>query len=352
MRRFLIVPWLWAAVSAPIWADCNLTKISDIKPVLENGHIYLKSKINDKPVLFIVDTGTQQTILFREAAEELGLVISAFGAKLYANSGGSNNQMNGAFQAMGNETASTSYRAGIDRLELGPLAITNQFLVVSDRHSDAPASEIPVAGLVGEDILSRYDVEFDLGNGRLALYQPEGCDGANLAYWSQDYNVVDMVRYNPKEPRVLMSGRLNDTKTLMQISSGMPFTVVSTTAASSRGVSSDDRDAKELGSVMGIQGESARAWLGTFSGFSLDEEKIGQSKIAFIKFPSAKEADIERGSRLAKTSEVTNADMALGVDFLQTHRLMISHSQKKVYFSYMGGVPFSAPGAQATEASK
>jgi len=46
--------------------------------------------------------------------------------------------------------------------------------------------------------------------------------------------------------------------------------------------------------------------------------------------------------------------MLLGVDFLRTHRVLIAHSQRKLYFSHVGGpvfrpraVPVSPPAPDA-----
>ena len=49
----------------------------------------------------------------------------------------------------------------------------------------------------------------------------------------------------------------------------------------------------------------------------------------------------ETGSHIAR-SEVGGEEMFLGMDFLRSHRILISHSQKKVYFTYSGGPLFGA----------
>ena len=35
--------------------------------------------------------------------------------------------------------------------------------------------------------------------------------------------------------------------------------------------------------------------------------------------------------------------MLLGADFLRAHRVLVSHSQRKMYFTYLGGPVFAAP---------
>jgi hypothetical protein len=46
------------------------------------------------------------------------------------------------------------------------------------------------------------------------------------------------------------------------------------------------------------------------------------------------------GSRLSKSVE-TEHPMLLGVDFLRAHRVLVSHSQHKMYFTYLGGPVFA-----------
>ena len=35
--------------------------------------------------------------------------------------------------------------------------------------------------------------------------------------------------------------------------------------------------------------------------------------------------------------------MLLGADFLRAHRVLVSHSQRKMYFTYLGGPVFAPP---------
>ena len=48
------------------------------------------------------------------------------------------------------------------------------------------------------------------------------------------------------------------------------------------------------------------------------------------------------GSRLSKSVE-TAKPMLLGADFLRAHRVLVSHSQHKMYFTYLGGPVFASP---------
>ena len=35
--------------------------------------------------------------------------------------------------------------------------------------------------------------------------------------------------------------------------------------------------------------------------------------------------------------------MLIGADFLRAHRVLVSHSQRKMYFTYVGGPVFATP---------
>jgi len=41
--------------------------------------------------------------------------------------------------------------------------------------------------------------------------------------------------------------------------------------------------------------------------------------------------------------------MLLGADFLRAHRVLVSHSQRKMYFTHLGGPVFIVPPQPGTE---
>jgi hypothetical protein len=55
------------------------------------------------------------------------------------------------------------------------------------------------------------------------------------------------------------------------------------------------------------------------------------------------------GSRLSRKVDELQP-MLLGDDFLRAHRVLVSHSQRKIYFTYAGGPVFQAD--KAAEAKR
>ena len=50
----------------------------------------------------------------------------------------------------------------------------------------SPQLDTVADGLLGDNLLSALDTEFDLGNGVIRMFKPQGCQGAVLAYWNSD----------------------------------------------------------------------------------------------------------------------------------------------------------------------
>jgi hypothetical protein len=70
----------------------------------------------------------------------------------------------------------------------GPFPLRNVDFVTLD----GLTSDSDVVGLLGQNFLRLFDIEYDLGNGVIRLFKPlRGCDYATPVYWSPSaYSVV------------------------------------------------------------------------------------------------------------------------------------------------------------------
>ena len=328
MRSLFILVALWAVAAAPLWADCQLTKLNGIDAIFGPDRIYVSVKMNGKPALFIVDTASN-TMLFQEPAEKLGVRFT----------GDAKRQTYGL---TGKEM--TDSRVVLDTFEVGPWKSSTVALRAVGPVSlgESEIAGVPVAGLMGDDLLSHFDVEINIREKLFALYQPQDCEKANMAYWTKDYNVAEIIRYTEQNPRVRVQAKLDGRTVTALVDSGSPFSLMSQDVAASHDVTPDSPGTKPAGMVIGMHGQPAASWVGTFKSFELDQEKIAPAKIDFFVFSKR---DFQGSSRIQ--SQVFNVDMLLGFDFLRAHHVLISHSQQKVYFSYAGGAPFAAPAPDA-----
>ncbi len=320
MKRLLIALLLWTAAATPLRAACKLGKVADLKPIVSDYRVYVPGKINGKDVLFMVDSGAN-TLLFRDAAEALGMSLAGYAGETYG--------------ATGHESADV--KASIESLELGKWSGRNFALRAVGPGGDSKFGGVTVIGVLGEDILSHFDVEMNLQEGVFHLYQPEGCESANLAYWTDSYNVLDMIGDPPGQPRIRVAVQINDRQVTALIDTGAPYTHLSLDIARALGVSPESPGVQPAGPVVGIHGQAEPSWTGVFNSFSFDQERISPAKINMYRFAKG---DSE-GSRIRQAN--FDFDMLIGFDFLRAHHVLFSHSQRKVYLSYVGGQPFISP---------
>ncbi len=76
--------------------------------------------------------------------------------------------------------------------------------------------------------------------------------------------------------------------------------------------------------------------------FAIGNETIRDTTIQFADL--LKDATYTpTGSHLAR--RVEGNPVLLGADFLRAHRVLVAHSQRKIYFTYEGGPVFQTTGA-------
>jgi hypothetical protein len=306
---------LWVA-ALPACAGCVLGKVATLDVSLVGNELLVPGSVNGHDVEFVVDTGAE-TLLFPDRARSFGVNVGGLIGQMYS--------------AAGRETMVE--QATIENFALGKWTGHNVSLPAVGIGKGF--ADERVIGLLGEDILSHFDVEIDIPHHLFALYQPQDCETANLAYWTDSYNVADFVRFNPEYPAIMVNGRIGDSPVLVELDTGAYRTVMSLEIARALGVGPGDPGVENLGPARGLNGQSAETWAGTFPSFTLDQEAIKPAKLAFFQFSRV---EPENGSLIRRRA--FDADMLLGIDFIRSHHLFISHSQRKLYFSYSGGKVF------------
>jgi tetratricopeptide (TPR) repeat protein len=187
-------------------------------------------------------------------------------------------------------------------------------------------------GAIGQNILGAPDVEYDLANGAIRLFKETGCQQASLAYWdtAQDYSVVSIQSEGFLSPPV-SSATLNGVKIRVVFDTGTPRSMVSLQAAARAGVGPSSPGVISAGYSAGVARRSQfSVWRARFNSFKLGDEEIKNTPL------------------LIGDMKLTNADMLLGADFFLSHRLFVSSTQHKVYFTYNGGAVFNLETATQT----
>jgi len=123
----------------------------------QNGHIFLRASVNGhQPVFFILDSGAGINSLDEQYAESIGI------------------ESNGDFPAKGISGYESASITRIDSLLIGDIRLFQQGMAIIDLSAmNLKAPDGIFGGILGYDLISRFPLKVDYGNGNLIFYNPE-----------------------------------------------------------------------------------------------------------------------------------------------------------------------------------
>lgn len=308
---------LGAAASEP--TGCKLVRIAEWKVrSTESFSPIIDGEINGKKVGILIDTGAASSILSRSGAIRLGLDrVEATGVRFFG---------------VGGETRAEM--TTLAELKIGSSTTRNlRVLVVGER----PLGSADL--FLGDDFLHAVDIEFDIPNGAIRLFQPKDCQKSALAYWSKSGSGVLPME---GDRRIRFRLELNGKSMSAMLDSGATLTTVTTPAARRAGVTSESPGVVAAGCLTGLGGAAIEAHVGTFETFTIGDQVIRNANLSFGDFwrhTTTSEIGTRLGQKVGDQEEVL-----LGYDFLRSHRVYVANSQRRVYFTHEGGEVFRKPG--------
>jgi tetratricopeptide (TPR) repeat protein len=316
MRPLLLSLVVLAGVGfgGPALADCNLSKLPDLQVTMRGPRAMVHATIDGVDGLFMVDTGAFFSSATASAVARFNLQQEPAPFGLYA-------------QGFGHGDIQMSVAKVKDFVIDGLPLHRMDFIVLDRRLGEA------VDGSIGENILGAPDVEYDLGNGAIRLFKPEGCRNNDLAYWAttQIDSVVDNEADQELQPPVVFVS-VNGVKIRAMMDTGSPRSMLSTEAAARAGVRPGDPGVVSNGYAAGVAAHSqVSTWRGSFASFKIGGEEIKNTPLQFGEIG------------------LQNIDMLLGADFFLSHRVFIANSQHRIYFTYNGGRVFNLDAPQVTD---
>jgi clan AA aspartic protease (TIGR02281 family) len=316
-----------AAASMPVAAAsyCKMVQIADWPVRVERNHLIVDGAINGQKIAIMLDTGATKSLILRSATERLGLTRQEVrGYRIFG---------------IGGETHVES--ANVDEFQIGQFTRKNwRVLVAGERDSGQD-----IAFILGEDFLYQVDVEFDLAHGAVRLFQPKDCDRVSLAYWATEgASEVDIEAVFDAQPQIALTIEINGQPVRALLDSGAGTSVLDKSDAARLGVTPDSPGVVASGSGGGLGRRSVDYWTGSFQSVAIGNEIIRDTNIRFADLWKGA-TYMPSGGHVSQKVEAT-ASMLLGADFLRAHRLLVSHSQRKLYFTYAGGPVFQLTGAR------
>ncbi|MEO8345381.1 MAG: retroviral-like aspartic protease family protein [Betaproteobacteria bacterium] len=296
-------------------SNCKLARIAEWPVRVEHGHLIVDGAINGQKIAIMLDTGAPDTLLFRPAAERLGLMLRSTNARQFG---------------VGGETKVEV--AELDEFRIGDAVRTKwRVYVVGARNFRADL-------ILGEQFFRLVDIEFDLANDVVRLFQARDCEGVSLAYWTTGvFGEVAMYPASVGESQVVVPVKING-ETLPALFDSGAITIVDQGEAARLGVTPESPGVVRAGKIGGFGTLVSDAWIGNFKSFTIGNETINDVALPFSAF--RKDAIYTTTGSHVPTKLMASFSMLLGLDFIRAHRMLVSHSQQKLYFTYNGGPVF------------
>lgn len=312
------------ATAAADTSNCKMVPIDEWPVRLAHNKLIIDGAVNGQKVGIMLDTGWQRTLVFRTAAARLGLKTSWEGRVRMFDMGG------------GTDVDS----AVVDEFKIGESTRKSWQMYVAGEHD--PGDDVSV--LLGEDFFRRVDVEFDPAHAAVRLFQSRDCAGAPLAYWATESaaSAVDIAPVDNLRPQILLTVRVNGQPVLALLDSGAASSVLDKAVAERLGVTPETPGVVAGGSLTAALGNSPVAyWIGPFQSFVVGSEIIKGVKIPFGDLWAEARQEQRRAFHASRPPpEGQYPAMLLGVDFFVSHRVLIAHSQRKIYFTRAGAPLF------------
>jgi tetratricopeptide (TPR) repeat protein len=302
-------------------AKCQLTKVVELPITMSGMRPTITAKINGADARFALDSGAFYSMISSASAAQFQLRLrpGPYGLRVKGVGGSTDTQL---------ATIKVFTLAGIPLHDV-------DFLVGG---SEIGGESI---GLMGQNLLQRWDVEYDFARGFVRLFKADDCKHTLLAYWTtpgQDLSTMDINSTTPWRPHTTGSASINGAKMVIVFDTGATNSVLSTKAAARAGVKLDTPGVVDAGYSSGIGRGNVKTYIAPFSSFKIgDGEEIKNARLRIA------DIDLDEG------------DMLLGADFFLSHHLFVANSQHRLYLTYNGGPVFNlsrtAPAADAADAA-
>jgi hypothetical protein len=285
-------------LGAPAFAACSLTKVTQMPLTKLGNHYAVMVRIEDEVLPMIVDTGAAFTMINLSAANDLELKLD--------------NSLANAKPVFGLGTKVEVHPNVIPSvMAFGDLIYHDRSTVVA-RQDWGKSAEQESIGLLGDDILSQYDVEFDFPGEKLTFYHASGCYDSFIP-WAGHYSTIPFLHDDTK---IVIDVILNDEREQAIVDTGNNLSFVSQKLLKHWRV--DTSALPNTGIQMGspLNGGTSSA----LKLFLFDVMKIG-----YDEFPKTPMGILD--------VSFPPASINLGMDFWKSYKVWISYPNKWMFIS-------------------
>jgi predicted aspartyl protease len=289
-------------MSSPVYAGdgagvCGTIRLAETSVAILGNQPIVRVFANSTAVLLLLDTGAETTVLTPGAAQRIGGQHAR--VELRSQMHGITGEIPAGELELRNLTIG-ALEMPRRKVRVGPIEIVN-------------ALSGPLDGVLGADILHSFDIDLDLPERRMILYQGQSCASASPA-WAQPYARIAAGR-SPSN-RLFFPVQLDGRRISALFDSGAQFSVLSTRTALALGVNEAVMARDPSVAVLGADGQQLRAHAHRFFRLELDGEVIRNVEIDVTEI------------------SLDEADLMLGIDLLVSRRVWISYGSQQLFLMH------------------
>jgi hypothetical protein len=300
MKQICLYIFMLLAVVNPAHAACRVTAQTSVPIELTNGHLLVNVQVNGTPTTFILDTGAERTLMGEDVVRQLGLPRDSWVASTVLGIGGYEERPNALPRSLqlGGVILRRHTLIGDNSVTVGPLPIT----AVQGR---------PIAGLLGRDFISPFDLDIDLPARLLTLYNVSGCSSGFLP-WHGTYTAIPAT--TPIGAALVIPVSIDGNRLRALIDTGASSSLIAAPGMARLGLTPELLAHDPGGNGSGIGPAPVFMRLHRF-------ETLSVGPVTMMK-PTL---------WVSPVRIVPIVDMLLGADWLSTRRMWLSFATKQVF---------------------
>jgi hypothetical protein len=281
-------------------AICRVVPLSAVPVDPVDGHILVTVQVNDIAATFVLDTGAERTLMGEDVVRRLGLERDGWVTSTILGIGGLQQRPNALPHTLRLGTTPLHRRTltGDTSVTVGPLPVTE----IAGR---------PIAGLLGRDFLSLFDLDIDLPDHRMTLYDVRGCDAWFLP-WTSPYAAIPATM--PMGAALVVQVLVDDRPLRALIDTGASSSLITASGMFRLGVTPALLARDPAGNGAGVGPAPVPMHLHRFA-----ELRVGPDVMP------------DPALWVASVRVVPIVDMLLGADWLQTRRVWLSFATKQIF---------------------
>jgi len=221
--RTILALCLLLAVSTMASATCTVGKLTTVPATFAGGKVYLPVQLNESTALFMLDTGSADTIVNAPFAAQSG-------------AGMDRRAQPRVFTGAGNKETLPVFLGHVRITRIGDIKYQDWEYSIVDLGGFGPKGQM-FGGLLGMDFLHYFDIEIDFAASTVSIYRLSGCSEMHPPSWTGDYAAIPLTH---RASNVITLPVFLDNADLdMQFDTGAQGVLLSRDAAAKAGVSAD-----------------------------------------------------------------------------------------------------------------